>query len=124
MYFLFIKDIKRKIELNVFNFTFIELIFISLIIYLTMLSVEGEICNLQNIYNNKTFQLFGLDIIFDKNMNPYLLEMNKGPDMIPRSITDEKMKFKVEQDIFNILEFANYKNYAETNGFYKIYESK
>ena len=94
------------------------------VIYLTMLSVKDKLCNLKNIYNNKTFQLFGLDIIFDNDMNPYLLEMNKGPDMVPRSITDEKMKFKVEQDIFNILEVAKYKNYSENNGFYKIYGSK
>ena len=91
------------------------------LIYLTMDSVKDNLCNLQNIYNNKTFQLFGLDVIFDNNLNPYLLEMNKGPDMIPRSITDEKMKFKVKQDIFNILEVAKYKNYAESNGFYQIY---
>ena len=89
-----------------------------------MISVKDKLCNLKNIYKNKTFQLFGLDFIFDKQMNPYLLEMNKGPDMIPRSITDEKMKFKVEQDIFNILKVAPYKKYDESNGFYNIYGNK
>ena len=94
------------------------------IVNLTMISVKDKLCNLKNIYKNKTFQLFGLDFIFDKQMNPYLLEMNKGPDMIPRSITDEKMKFKVEQDIFNILKVAPYKKYDESNGFYNIYGNK
>ena len=93
---------------------------INKIIYLTMISVKDRLCNLKNIYNNKTFQLFGLDIIFDKDMNPYLLEMNKGPDMIPRSITDEKMKFKVKKDIFNILGVTQ--NNEENNGFHKVYE--
>ena len=118
-----LEELKEYLKQNGKNY---EKLFTSInnIIYLTMMSVEDKLCNLQNIYNNKTFQLFGLDIIFDKNMNPYLLEMNKGPDMIPRSITDEKMKFKVEQDIFNILEVADYNNYKEKNGFYKIYEAK
>jgi tubulin polyglutamylase TTLL6/13 len=91
---------------------------INKIINLTMKSISGSLGNLKNIYNNKTFQLFGLDIIFDKNLNPYLLEINKGPDMIPRDDTDRKMKFKVENDIFNIL---NITKTNEKNGFYIVY---
>lgn len=91
------------------------------IIYLTILSVKHNLCNLKNIYHNKTFQLFGLDVIFDNNMNPYLLEFNKGPDMIPRNNIDNKMKFKVEEDIFNILQIVNYNKKNQQNGFYKIY---
>lgn len=34
--------------------------------------------------NNLTSQVFGMDFIIDENMNPYLLECNKGPDMKPR----------------------------------------
>ena len=54
-------------------------------------------------------------------MNPYLLEFNKGPDMIPRNNIDNKMKFKVEEDIFNILQIVNYNKKNQQNGFYKIY---
>lgn len=98
-----------------------ELLFnkINNIIYQTIIAVKDHLCNLRNIYNNQTFQLFGLDIIFDRNMNPYLLEMNKGPDMIPRNDIDRHMKFKVNTDMFNILGVKT-ENKGK-NGFYKIY---
>jgi hypothetical protein len=53
-----------------------------------------------NIKGSITFQLFGVDIIFDKNLQPYLLEFNKGPDMTPRDNIDEIMKNKVQTDMF------------------------
>lgn len=36
-------------------------------------------------YNNKCVQLFGADFIIDENLNPLLLECNKGPDMKAKS---------------------------------------
>jgi hypothetical protein len=39
--------------------------------------------------DNKCVQVFGLDFVIDKNLNPLLLECNKGPDMKPRIITKE-----------------------------------
>lgn len=54
----------------------------------------------KNIYGCTSFQLFGIDVIFDTNLNPFLLEMNKGPDMSPRDEIDEKMKTKVQTDMF------------------------
>lgn len=71
-----------------------------------------------NIKGHTTFQLFGGDVIFDVNMNPYLLEMNKGPDMSARDIIDEKMKTKVQQDMFKIVGILP-KN--ENNVFYNVY---
>ena len=35
----------------------------------------------KNSYTNTYFQLFGIDIVFTKYMIPYLLEINKGPQM-------------------------------------------
>ena len=54
----------------------------------------------KNIKGTTSFQLFGLDVIFDKNLHPYLLEFNKGPDMIPRDDIDEKMKMDVQKSMF------------------------
>ena len=93
------------------------------IIYMTMKASQSNLCKLPNVYQNKTFQLFGLDIIFDKNMKPYLLEMNKGPDMLPRDETDEKMKYKVEKDIFDtvgMIDNNNIDNVNHDNEFYRI----
>jgi hypothetical protein len=54
----------------------------------------------KNIYGSTTFQLFGADVIFTKDLHPYLLEMNKGPDMSPRDKVDELMKSTVQTDMY------------------------
>ena len=46
-----------------------------------------------------SFQLFGVDVIMDKDLNPYLLEVNKGPDMSARDDVDHVMKLKVQTDM-------------------------
>lgn len=56
-----------------------------------------------NKLNIKSFQLFGIDIIFDKYLNPYLLEINKGPDMIPRDHIDYKLKYLTQLHMLNIV---------------------
>jgi hypothetical protein len=67
---------------------------------------EIEACLSKNFYQSKniegtiTFQLFGADVIVDKNLHPYLLEFNKGPDMSPRDEIDEIMKTQVQIDMF------------------------
>ena len=73
----------------------------------------------ENLKKSTTFQLFGIDYIFDKDCNPYLLEMNKGPDMIPRDDTDRELKTKVQSHMFSKVGiFPPIKN----NTFYLIYE--
>jgi hypothetical protein len=57
--------------------------------------------NLKNIRDNKKFQLFGVDVLIDKEHEPYILEINKGPDMIPKDDTDKKLKKKVLMDVFS-----------------------
>jgi len=84
-----------------------------------------SLCLSKNLYQSKniidsiTFQLFGIDIIFDKNLNPYLLEMNKGPDMSPRDNIDKIMKNIVQSDMLKTVGIL--KN-DENNSFYLIYE--
>jgi len=39
----------------------------------------------------ESFELLGLDIIFDENKRPWLLEINKDPSIMPGSILDEMM---------------------------------
>jgi hypothetical protein len=50
--------------------------------------------------NAISFQLFGVDIIMDKDLNPSILEVNKGPDMSARDEEDKKMKTIVQSDMF------------------------
>jgi hypothetical protein len=51
--------------------------------------------------SNTHFQLFGVDIVFTNLMMPYLLELNKGPQMKPINNLDYKIKEKIYRDIFN-----------------------
>lgn len=100
-----------------------------------------------NLKNNLCVQIFGMDFIVDKDLNPYMLECNKGPDMQPKqeykSITDLIQKvddfyeaedivdkaypvgyksgngLKVQRDIFNLLGIIELEK--SNNGFYKVY---
>ena len=52
---------------------------------------------------NTHFQLFGVDIVFTDLMMPYLLELNKGPQMSPINKLDHQIKTKIYSDIFNLV---------------------
>jgi len=89
-----------------------------------LLMKKISLCLSKNLYQSKnikssvTFQLFGIDIIFDKNLHPYLLEMNKGPDMTARDDIDKLMKNTVQQDMLKTVGILNNDN---NNSFYLIY---
>jgi hypothetical protein len=89
---------------------------------------EVSVCLSKNFFQSKnikgsvTFQLFGADVIFDKELKPYLLEFNKGPDMSPRDSIDENMKNIVQDNMFKIVGIL--KNNGEENSFYLIYKDK
>ena len=72
-----------------------------------------------NLKDKICFQLFGCDVIFDNNFKPYLLEINKGPDMIPKIEKDFILKEKIYFDTINILKLFNKKN----NSFKLIYKN-
>ena len=82
--------------------------------------LSNNIYQSNNIKNNVCFQLFGADVIFDNNYNAYLLELNKGPDMIPRDDIDKLMKKRVQSDMFKIVGILPNNN---NNVFLEIYKS-
>jgi hypothetical protein len=63
--------------------------------------------NIVSIKDNSKFQLFGIDIIVARDMKPYILEINKGPDMKPKDDRDKKMKLKVLNDMFSKMEIID-----------------
>lgn len=65
-----------------------------------------------------SFQLFGLDVIFTKDLVPYLLEVNKGPDMKPRNDKDKQLKTKVQLDMLNLVLNTDTNANINNNGFY------
>ena len=100
----------------------------------------------RNLDDNLCAQIFGMDFIVDKDLNPYLLECNKGPDMKPKEDSSfDKLIFplesfykaedivekcypsgyksgnglKVQRDMFELLNSIETK--TKNNGFYQIY---
>lgn len=74
----------------------------------------------KNILGTTTFQLFGADVIFNKDLHPYLLELNKGPDMSARDDTDEMMKTLVQTDMYKTVGILP-EDLHKNNSFYLIY---
>ena len=77
--------------------------------------IKFSLGNIKNLEDTTRFQLFGADVIFDNSLTPYLLEINKGPDMKHKDPIDEKMKTKVFLDVFEkskviTVDDNNYKN--------------
>lgn len=66
-------------------------------------AITIPLCNLDKLKTNTSFQLFGVDIIIDRDLTPFILEINKGPDMIPKDHRDRKFKQKVIEDMFHKL---------------------
>ena len=84
------------------------------------LASENNLCQLEKLKNNKTFQLFGVDFIFDKNMYPSLLELNKGPDMIAKNEKDSEMKKKIEIDMLQKVGLIEVRKIGYNNNFYPV----
>jgi len=57
--------------------------------------LELSSCNL--------FELYGVDILIDENLKPWLLEVNLNPSLNCDSLLDLKVKSHVLTDIFNII---------------------
>jgi len=58
-------------------------------------------------YNNKTFQVFGIDFLVTKNYDVSVLEINIGPGMVPYNKKDEKMRMKFHEDCLSKVGIIN-----------------
>lgn len=75
-------------------------------------AIQFEFNEKSKLYDNLCFQLFGADIIFDNNLKPYLLELNKGPSMKYVTNKDKLLKEKLIEDLFFKMKLLNNKNYS------------
>jgi hypothetical protein len=82
--------------------------------------IKHKLGNIENLEETTRFQLFGADIIFDNSLTPYLLEVNKGPDMKFKDEKDEKMKTKVYLDVFEKAGVLSIDDPDYINGFKEI----
>ncbi|CAF4446166.1 unnamed protein product, partial [Adineta steineri] len=49
------------------------------------------------------FECYGYDIIIDDNLKPWLIEVNASPSLTSTTANDRIMKFKLINDILNIV---------------------
>jgi hypothetical protein len=96
---------------------------IALLMNKICICLSKSIYQSSNLKNTICFQLFGADVIFNNQLHPYLLEFNKGPDMIPRDEIDKKMKTTVQEDMFRIVGILPPK-IDDKNIFYETYKTK
>jgi hypothetical protein len=60
-----------------------------------------------NVYNNilaknslgVSFQLYGVDVAIDENLNAMMMEINKGPDLSAKDTRDKELKINLSTDI-------------------------
>lgn len=90
---------------------------------LIMKALRSKICKNTRLKNNTIFQLFGADIAPDSDLRPYLVEINKGPDLGPKDERDKKVKLKVQQDIMDIVDDLGYHKLDAPNQFHMIFKA-
>ena len=84
-----------------------------------MIALGDYICKNKKLYKHTMFQLFGCDIAPSSNLDVSLMEINKGPSLVPFDKRDREVKIKVQDDIFNIVHPK--KDEKLNNDFIKIY---
>jgi hypothetical protein len=67
-----------------------------------MQAVKPVIC--QDIKGRVNFQLFGVDVMLDSGLEPWILEFNKGPDMTYKTTRDKAIKEAVYRDLFAMVD--------------------
>lgn len=83
------------------------------------ISFTGKICNMKKIYNNVKFQLFGVDVAVNDQLYPFIMEINKGPDMGAKDKRDSELKHNVMTDMMTIVGEIK-ENPNKPNGFIKV----
>ena len=109
-------DLKKIIGTKNFDNLYKNITNICIIIFTIILPLLG---NDLKFKNQICYQLFGADFIFTKNFRPYLLEINKDPELKYINYQDLLMKEKLIKDIFDKINFIKYTSEIE-NDFYQI----
>jgi hypothetical protein len=90
------------------------------------ISFKGHICKKVDkngkaipIYNDYSIQIFGADIAINDQLQPQIMEINKGPDLSAKDDRDGKVKRKLVSDV---LELIGLKPVTNDNGLKLILE--
>eukprot|EP00357_Protocruzia_adherens_P036502 CAMPEP_0115045720 /NCGR_PEP_ID=MMETSP0216-20121206/48309_1 /TAXON_ID=223996 /ORGANISM="Protocruzia adherens, Strain Boccale" /LENGTH=198 /DNA_ID=CAMNT_0002428639 /DNA_START=734 /DNA_END=1330 /DNA_ORIENTATION=- len=74
----------------------------------TLISAEGyvnEQCEKNMQYRNSCYELYGFDVLVDKKLKPWLLEVNTAPSLKSTSGLDKALKTSVYADLLNLVGF-------------------
>ena len=101
-------QLKKYLEKEGKNFDFIfeqiKDIAVKIFISITKIQRDAEEDNIQfNLNSQNLFELYGLDILIDENLKAWLLEVNLSPSIEAIGEYEEKMKYKLLADLFNII---------------------
>lgn len=55
------------------------------------------------IHRTNCFEVFGYDVMIDKNLKPWLIEINLSPSLAPDSPLDLEIKSNLMADTFNLI---------------------
>ena len=91
-----IRSDKKKISTEIFNR-------IEHLMAEVFISFKDRICKQINIYDNYGIQIFGADVAINNELEPQLMEINKGPDLNFKDKIDGNVKQKLINDIFEII---------------------
>jgi hypothetical protein len=78
-----------------------------------MNALQPNICKNSKYKSTTLFQLFGADIAPTNDLTPYLMEINKGPDIGPKDDRDRKVKINLIRDTIDVVENTRNKNYRK-----------
>lgn len=90
-------ELKLFIGTNKYNILFENIIEL---LKKVSIPIKENVCQNDILKKGLLFQLFGIDIIFTKDLHPYLLEFNKGASMTYMTQKDEIMKKQLLEDVF------------------------
>ena len=107
------KNVRNKnIKLSEYIFTQIyDMLKSVFYIYTKLLSIEDL---------GIGFQLYGADIAINDNLNPLLMEINKGPDLTAKDGRDKEVKLKLSEDVLKSIGLLPNVN----NNFITVIDSK
>ncbi|ORY13327.1 TTL-domain-containing protein [Neocallimastix californiae] len=86
----------------------IEDIAIKAVITMNKLEIDTEKKMYSHLNSSNTFELYGVDILIDDNMKPWLLEINLSPGLSSKTGYQRSLKYKLMDDTFNIVGLVPY----------------
>ena len=70
-------------------------------------------CTTKSSYSNnrQCFQILGFDIMLDKKLKPWLLEINESPSFNDDTEVDKKVKWGLIEDSFRLLDIKKHQKF-------------